>query len=113
MTRHGKQPLSLFFCGAVAANETTNRGNQLMPNNKPSSKRKAKGARQRFSTITPIDAGGALKLKDARFYLGGISVPTMHRLIKDGLLRPCRTLRHYLFSREELDRFLREGQTID
>jgi excisionase family DNA binding protein len=76
------------------------------------SKRKA-GAR-RFaatSTIRPGEAIGALKLKDARQYLGGISVPTMHRLIREGLLRPCRTLRHYLFAREELDRFLREGQT--
>ena len=52
---------------------------------------------------------GALKLKEARQYLGGLSVPTMHRLIRRGLLRPNRALRHLLFSREELDRFLREG----
>lgn len=77
---------------------------------------RARGARQRFSAIsaiTPREAGGALKLKDARQYLGGISVPTMHRLIREGQLRPCRTLRHYLFSIEELSRFLREGQTTD
>jgi excisionase family DNA binding protein len=53
-------------------------------------------------------APGALKLKPAAEYLGGLSVPTMHRLIKRGLLRPCRSLRHLLFSRAELDRFLRE-----
>ena len=61
---------------------------------------------------TPRDAKvspGALKLKDACQYLGGISVPTMHRLIRRGLLRPNRALRHLLFSREELDRFLHEG----
>jgi hypothetical protein len=52
---------------------------------------------------------GALKLKAAAQYLGGLSVPTMHRLICRGLLRPNRALRHLLFSREELDRFLREG----
>jgi excisionase family DNA binding protein len=54
---------------------------------------------------------GALKLKPAAQYLGGLSVPTMHRLIDRGLLRPCRQVRHLLFSREELDRFLRDGMT--
>jgi hypothetical protein len=54
-------------------------------------------------------APGALKLKPAAEYLGGLSVPTMHRLIHRGLLRPNRALRHLLFSRQELDRFLREG----
>jgi hypothetical protein len=49
---------------------------------------------------------GALKLKEARQYLGGLSTPTMHRLVKSGALRPCRKLRHLLFSRAELDRFL-------
>jgi hypothetical protein len=52
---------------------------------------------------------GALKLRHARQYLGGLSVPTMHRLIKRGLLRPNRATRHLLFPLVELDRFLREG----
>ena len=56
-------------------------------------------------------APGALKLREARAYLGGLSVPTMHRLIKRGLLRPCRATRHILFARVELDRFLRDGMT--
>ena len=51
---------------------------------------------------------GALKLKEACQYLGGLSVPTMHRLIERGLLRPNRSLRHLLFPKSELDRFLRE-----
>jgi hypothetical protein len=50
----------------------------------------------------PLDAVGALKLKEARQYLGGLSVPTMHRLIKRGLLVPNRALRHLLFPVEEL-----------
>jgi excisionase family DNA binding protein len=77
---------------------------------KKEAKRQAQGARQTF-TATPIqtEIGGALKLKPAAQYLGGLSVPTMHRLIDRGLLRPNRALRHLLFSREELDRFLREG----
>jgi excisionase family DNA binding protein len=51
-------------------------------------------------------APGALKLKPAAEYLGGLSVPTMHRLIQRGLLRPCRATRHLLFPKKELDRFL-------
>jgi hypothetical protein len=52
---------------------------------------------------TPI---GALKLKPAAQYLGGLSVPTMHRLVQRGLLKPCRATRHLLFPKKELDRFL-------
>ena len=53
---------------------------------------------------------GAFKLEEARQYLGGISVPSMHRLIKRGLLKPSRNLRHHIFSKAELDRFLSSGQ---
>jgi hypothetical protein len=49
---------------------------------------------------------GALKLNGARHYLGDISVSTMHRLIKRGLVKPNRATRHLLFSIKELDRFL-------
>ena len=52
---------------------------------------------------------GALKLREARTYLDGLSVPTIHRLIKRGLLRPNRSTRHLLFTVAELDRFLRDG----
>jgi len=52
---------------------------------------------------------GALKLKAACEYLGGLSVPTIHRLIERGLIRPNRSLRHLLFPIAELDRFLRDG----
>ena len=53
---------------------------------------------------------GALKLQQARQYLGGLSIPTMHRLINRGLIKPNRALRHLLFPISELDRFLTEGQ---
>jgi hypothetical protein len=49
---------------------------------------------------------GAYKLKPAAQYIGGLSVPTMHRLIARGLLKPNRATRHLLFSKKELDRFL-------
>lgn len=72
--------------------------------------RQAQGAKQAFTvTSTQAEIVGGLKLKPAAIYLGGLSVPTMHRLIARGLLRPNRSLRHLLFSKTELDRFLREG----
>jgi excisionase family DNA binding protein len=49
---------------------------------------------------------GALKLKPAAEYLGGLSKPTMYRLIQRGLLKPNRATRHLLFTYAELDRFL-------
>jgi excisionase family DNA binding protein len=60
------------------------------------------------ATTQPV---GAFKLKPAAAYLGGLSVPTIHRLIQRGLLRPCRATRHLLFTRAELDRFLHDGMT--
>jgi hypothetical protein len=73
-------------------------------------KRQAQGASETFaSTPTRAEIVGGFKLKPAAAYLGGLSVPTMHRLIARGLLRPNRSLRHLLFPKSELDRFLREG----
>lgn len=39
----------------------------------------------------------------------GISYVSVHRLIKRGLLRPNRALRHKLIARTEIERFLVEG----
>ena len=48
----------------------------------------------------------ALKIKDAAHYLGGVSVITVRRLIKRGLIKPNCALRHILIPVSELDRFL-------
>jgi len=48
----------------------------------------------------------ALKLKPSAKYLGGLSVPTMHRLIARGELVPVRKTRVLLFTITELNRFL-------
>jgi Helix-turn-helix domain len=53
----------------------------------------------------------ALKLPQAAVYLGGLSIPTMHRLVQRGLLTPSRGLRHMLFPVVELNRFLRDHMT--
>jgi excisionase family DNA binding protein len=51
----------------------------------------------------------ALKLKDAAQYLGGVSQITVRRLIKRGLIKPNRALRHILIPVAELDRFINSG----
>jgi hypothetical protein len=56
------------------------------------------------ANVTPA----AMKLEEARHYIGGLSVPMMFRLINQGVLHPNRHLRHLLFSREQLDKFLRD-----
>jgi excisionase family DNA binding protein len=48
---------------------------------------------------------GALKLKQAANYLG-VSAISVRRLIKRGLIKPNRALRHLLIPLVELDRFL-------
>jgi excisionase family DNA binding protein len=59
----------------------------------------------------PISSNrGALKLKEACEYLGGISHSSVRRLIGRGLLKPNRSLRHILIPKAELDRFLTGGQ---
>jgi len=55
---------------------------------------------------TPV---GALKLKGAAQYLGGVSEITVRRLIDRGLIKPNRSLRHLLIPISELDRFI-EGR---
>ena len=73
-------------------------------------RQQANGVEQNIATA-PAQSVGALKLKEARQYLGGLSTPTIHRLMKRGLLRPNRALRHLIFPVAELDRFLREGMS--
>jgi hypothetical protein len=52
---------------------------------------------------------GALKLREACVYLGGIHPATMRRLVDRGLIRPNRLTRYLLFPIVELDRALHEG----
>ncbi|MGA2869365.1 MAG: helix-turn-helix domain-containing protein [Verrucomicrobiota bacterium] len=47
------------------------------------------------------------KRAEAALYLG-ISTITIDRLTKRGLLRPSRALRHPIYTKDDLDRFLRE-----
>jgi hypothetical protein len=65
---------------------------------------------QRSSRETVSVKQGALKLKDACEYLGGVSPSSVRRLIKRKLLTPNRALRHILIPVCELNRFLEAGQ---
>ncbi len=69
---------------------------------------KTKNARSKSNSLAETARVGAFKLKPAAEYLGGLSVPTMHRLVERGLLKPNRSLRHLIFPVAELDRFLRQ-----
>jgi predicted site-specific integrase-resolvase len=55
------------------------------------------------TTTAPI---GALKTKEAAQYLGGVSIITVRRLIKRGLIKPNLALRHIIIPIAELNRFL-------
>ena len=44
--------------------------------------------------------------------LGGISSVSLWRLVKRGLLRPSRALRHPLYPIAEIERFLRETSEV-
>ena len=87
------------------------------------SKRRASGAKPLASNAPPPDDVlvstivtpddkliGCLKLHEAATYLR-LSIPTIHRLVQRGLLRPSRATRHLLFPIWELQRFLRDHQT--
>jgi helix-turn-helix protein len=71
----------------------------------------AKRKATRRKKLTPLPPVGALKARDAASYLGGISMPTLRRLVARDLLRPSRGLRHHVFSLVELDRYLRDTMT--
>jgi hypothetical protein len=81
---------------------------------KQARKNKARRARKGSDASSPTGsapaAGGALKVREACQYLGGIHPSTLRRLAQRGLIRPNRMFRHTLYTRAELDRVLKEGQ---
>jgi hypothetical protein len=59
----------------------------------------------------PLFEKKGFKRAEAAAYLGVAKI-TIDRLTKRGLLHPSRALRHPIYSREDLDRFLRETAEI-
>ena len=72
---------------------------------------RTKAKQKQDALRSSLKDAGALKLKDACRYLGGIAPITLRRQIDKGYIKPCRTLRHLLIPISELDRFLAEGQS--
>jgi hypothetical protein len=62
----------------------------------------------RNSLNSPRVTPGVVKLREAASYLGIFPV-SVRRLIKRGLIKPNRALRHVLISLAELDRFINSG----
>jgi Helix-turn-helix domain len=84
-----------------------------MSKTKTVKRHRAKGARNKafpIPTIIPKDGrlAGALRARDAAHYIA-VSIPTLRRLVKSGLLRPSRPTRYLVFPISELERFLNEG----
>ena len=64
---------------------------------------------QQVFAVAIEEPPGAYRIRKAAWFIGGCSVPTMHRLVKRGLIRPNRAMRHLTFAREELLRFVRDN----
>ena len=71
-------------------------------------KKESSPAAKSKSKSEPPEPEG-FKVDDACAFLR-ISKPSVYRLIDRGLLKPNRALRHILFSREELLRFLKDNE---
>jgi hypothetical protein len=57
--------------------------------------------------VKPLVEKMGFKRAEAATYLG-VNPVTIDRLTKRGLLHPSRALRHPIYSKDDLDRFLRE-----
>jgi excisionase family DNA binding protein len=81
---------------------------------KPKKKRKPysewKPPARRTNTV-PLTERGAFQIREAADYLS-LSVATVRRLIKRGLLQRLPGVRHIVITRADCDRFLREQQDI-
>jgi predicted urease superfamily metal-dependent hydrolase len=69
---------------------------------------KQKAPKRSNVTSTPAIVG-AMKMRDACAYLGGIHPATLRRLVERGLIRPNKVFRHLLFPVDELNRVIEEG----
>jgi hypothetical protein len=78
-----------------------------MKNNQTAKQRTADGDSPVSAPIKNFIEKKGYKRAEAAVYLG-VSKITIDRLTKRGLLHPSRALRHPIYSKDDLDRFLRE-----
>jgi len=70
-------------------------------------KKHSEGRHENVEPLIPMQFRGGYKLREAAQYLS-LAPITVRRLIARGRLRRIPDLRHLLFSRAELDRFLQQ-----
>jgi hypothetical protein len=78
-----------------------------MKNNQTAKQRTADGDSPVSAPVKNCIEKKGYKRAEAAVYLG-VSKITIDRLTKRGLLHPSRALRHSIYSKDDLDRFLRE-----
>jgi ribosomal protein S20 len=78
----------------------------MLKNNSQPEKSDRNGDSTSAAAKTQIEKKG-FKRSEAAIYLGVAKI-TIDRLTQRGLLHPSRALRHPIYSRDDLDRFLRE-----
>jgi excisionase family DNA binding protein len=78
---------------------------------KSKKKRKPSSQWNRRVNTVPLDQRGAFQLPEAADYLS-LSITTIRRLIKRGLIQPLASIRHVVITRAECDRFLRDQTDI-
>jgi len=78
----------------------------MLKTNSQFSKSERAGDSTRTEAKTHVEKKG-YKRAEAATYLGVAKI-TIDRLTKRGLLHPSRALRHPIYSKDDLDRFLRE-----
>jgi excisionase family DNA binding protein len=74
-------------------------------------KRKPSSEWTRRVNAVPLNERGAFQLAEAADYLS-LSITTIRRLIKRGLIQPLPSIRHVVITRDECHRFLRAQAEI-
>jgi len=74
-------------------------------------KRKPSSEWNRRKNTVPLTERGAFQLPEAADYLS-LSITTIRRLIKRGLIQPLTGIRHIVIERAECDRFLHAQSEI-
>jgi hypothetical protein len=78
---------------------------------KPQKKRKPSSEWNRRKNAVPLTERGAFKLPETSNYLS-LSLVSVRRLVKRGLIRRLPGIRHVVITKAECDRFLREQTDI-
>jgi excisionase family DNA binding protein len=78
--------------------------------NKPEGRKPSSQWKRRRNAV-PLTERGAFQLSQAADYLS-LSITTIRRLIKRGLIQPLPGIRHIVIERAECDRFLHAQREI-